>query len=106
MEGHSVISTDVLARYAADAARGTDGVRGMVDGSRQRHHGVRITTHDDGVGVELHLAVEWGSNVSEVGRAVQSRVAAYLSTMVDLTPATIDVIVDDIGPPPEGASDP
>lgn len=102
MEGHSVISADVLARYAADAARGTDGVRGLVDGSRQRHHGVKITTHDDAIGVEVHLAVEWGMSVPDVGRAVQSRVAAYLSTMVDLAPATVDVVVDAIGPPPDG----
>ena len=103
MEGHSVISTDILARYAADAALGIDGVRGMVDGSRPRHHGVRIATDDDVVGVELHLAVEWGINVIDVGRAVQSRVAEYLATMADLTPATVDVIIDDIGPPAEGA---
>ncbi len=101
MEGHSVISTDILARYAADAALGIDGVRSMVEGSRIPHHGVRITTEDEVVGVELHLAVEWGVNVPDVGRAVQSRVAEYLATMADLTPATVDVIVDEIGPPPE-----
>ncbi len=104
MEGHSVISTDILARYAADAALGTDGVRAMVEGPRMRHHGVRITTEDDVVGVELHLAVEWGMNVPDVGRAVQSRVSEYLATMADLTPASVDVVVDDIGPPPESLS--
>ena len=38
-----------------------------------------------------------------VGDAVQESVAEYLGRMADLTPATVDVIVDDIGPPPEGA---
>ena len=52
--------------------------------------------------MELHLAVDWGLNVPEVGAAVQMRVAEYLATMADLTPATVDVIVDEIGPPPEG----
>ena len=106
MEGHAIISTDILARYAADAALGIDGVRGLVEGPRQRQQGVKIRVDDDVVGVELHLAVEWGSNVPDVGRAVQSRVVEYLSTMADLTPATVDVIVDDIGPPPEAPPEP
>ncbi len=104
MEGHSVISADILASYAADAALGIDGVRGMVEGPRMRHGGVRITAEDDVVGVELHLAVEWGANVPEVGRAVQARVSEYLARMAALTPVTVDVIVDDIGPPPEALS--
>ena len=59
--------------------------------------------NDDGVvAVELHLAVDWGVNVPTLGGVVQTRVAEYLGRMADLTPATVDVIVDDIGPPPEG----
>jgi uncharacterized alkaline shock family protein YloU len=102
MEGHSVISADILASYAADAALGIEGVRGIVEGSRPRHHGVRVVTDDEAVAVEIHLAIDWGHNVPEVGAAVQMRVAEYLSTMADLTPATVDVIVDDVGPPAEG----
>lgn len=101
MEGHSVISTDILASYSADAALGIEGVRGIVEGSRPRQHGVKVATDDEAVAVELHLAVDWGRNVAELGAAVQMRVAEYLSTMADLTPATVDVIVDEIGPSPE-----
>ena len=62
------------------------------------------STNEDGVvAVELHLAVDWGVNVPAVGGAVQARVAEYLGRMADLRPAKVDVIVDDIGPPPEGA---
>jgi hypothetical protein len=32
MEGHASISSEVLASYAADAAREVHGVRGLVDG--------------------------------------------------------------------------
>jgi uncharacterized alkaline shock family protein YloU len=102
MEGHSLISTDIIASYAADAALEIDGVRGLVEGTRPRHHGVKVA-NDAGVAVELHLAVDWGVNVPAVGGSVQMRVAEYLGRMADLTPATVDVIVDDIGPPPEGA---
>ena len=41
-------------------------------------------------------------NVPAIGGAVQTRVAEYLGRMADLSPAKVDVIVDDIGPPPEG----
>jgi len=103
MEGHSLISADILASYAADAALEVDGVRGLVEGPRPRHPGVKVANEEGIVTVELHLAVDWGVNVPAVGGAVQARVAEYLGRMADLTPATVDVIVDDIGPPPEGA---
>jgi uncharacterized alkaline shock family protein YloU len=102
MEGHSVISADILSSYAADAALGIEGVRRVVEGSRPRHQGVKVVTDDDAVAVEIHLSVDWGLNVPEVGARVQMRVAEYLATMADLTPATVEVIVDEIGPPPEG----
>ena len=103
MEGHSLISADILASYAADAALEVDGVRGLVEGARPRHPSVKVANDEGVVTVELHLAVDWGVNVPVVGGAVQARVADYLGRMADLTPTTVDVIVDDIGPPPEGA---
>ena len=100
MEGHSLISADILARYAADAACEVDGVRGVVDGPRTRHRGVKVSEEDGTVALELHLAVDWGANVAEVGSAVQTRVADYLARMADVVPGTVDVVVDEIGPPP------
>ena len=78
-------------------------MRGLDRGTRPRHHGVKVENDDGVVAVELHLAVDWGVNVPTLGGVVQTRVAEYLGRMADLTPATVDVIVDDIGPPPEGA---
>jgi uncharacterized alkaline shock family protein YloU len=102
MEGHSLISTDILASYAADAALEIDGVTRLVEGTRPRHPGVKFTTTDAGVAVELHIAVAWGVNVPVTGDAVQARVAEYLARMADLTAASVDIVVEDIGPPPEG----
>jgi uncharacterized alkaline shock family protein YloU len=48
--------------------------------------------------VELHLAVEWGASIPEVGREVQRRVGAYLQQMANVEPDEVDVIVDEIGP--------
>lgn len=100
MEGHSVISADIIARYATDAACEVPGVRGVVDGPRARHRGVKVTDDAGTVSLELHLAVDWGVDVAAVGRAVQVRVADYLSRMADVVPAAVDVVFDEIGPPP------
>jgi uncharacterized alkaline shock family protein YloU len=94
----ATISSDILASYAADAAREVDGVRGLVEGAIPRHKGVRISEEDGRVRVELHLAVEWGSSVPAVGREVQQRVAAYLARMAKVESESVDVIVDEIGP--------
>jgi len=100
VEGHALISSDILASYAADAAREVDGVQGLVESSLHRHRGVRIAEDDGAVDVELHLAVEWGASVPELGAEVQRRVAAYLERMADVTPASVDVVVDEIAAPP------
>src|SRR5207249_7009653 len=97
MEGHAVISNDVLARYAADAAIQVPGVRGLVDRPLPRRGGVRIVGEDGRVTVELHLAVEWGASIPELGRAVQERVREYLGRMADVDPTTVDVVVEEVG---------
>jgi uncharacterized alkaline shock family protein YloU len=94
----TTISSDILASYAADAAREVDGVLGLVESAIPRHKGVRISEEDGRVRVELHLAVEWGSSVPDVGREVQQRVAAYLDRMAKVSPEAVDVIIDEIGP--------
>jgi uncharacterized alkaline shock family protein YloU len=92
MEGHARISADVLARYAADAALEVEGVHGLTEGHLPRRGAVRIS---DGA-VELHLSVEWGAPIPEVGRAVQERVREYLARMADMQPASVEVVVDAI----------
>jgi uncharacterized alkaline shock family protein YloU len=96
--GQASISSDVLARYAADAAREVDGVRDLVSSQLHRHRGVRISTEEEQVFVELHLAVDWGASIPEVGGSVQRRVSEYLERMAGAPPATVNVIVDAVGP--------
>lgn len=95
----ATISSDILASYAADAAREVDGVRGLVESALHRHKGVRIAEDEGRVRVELHLGVEWGASIPEVGREVQQRVNAYLERMANVDADAVDVIVDEIGPP-------
>ena len=94
MEGNAQISTDVLASYAADAAREIDGVRGL-----EGRKAVRVSTEDGRVAVEFHLAVEWGSSIPDVSLAVQRRVRDYLTRMADIETPTVNVVIDEVGEP-------
>lgn len=89
MHGHSVISSEVVARYAGDAAREVEGVARIVEGVRK---GVRV----EGETVELHLGLRWGVSIREVGVAVQRHVADYLERMTDARPATVNVVVEEV----------
>ena len=93
----ATISSDVLASYAADAARDVDGVRGLVESTLHRHKGVRVLENSGNVRIELHIAVEWGASIPAVGRELQARVAAYLARMASVEAAAVDVVVDEIG---------
>jgi uncharacterized alkaline shock family protein YloU len=97
VEGHASISTAILARYAADAARDVAGVRDLVDNALHRQRGVRVVDDEDGVSVELPLAVAWGASAPDVAREVQRRVRDYLVHMADVRPRAVDVVVAEIG---------
>ncbi|HEX4521251.1 MAG TPA: Asp23/Gls24 family envelope stress response protein [Gaiellaceae bacterium] len=86
MEG---VSPDVVARYAADAAREVDGVAGVVEGVRK---GIRV----EGDGIELHLSLRYGVSIPDVGAAVQLQVADYLERMTDSRPASVNVVVEEV----------
>jgi uncharacterized alkaline shock family protein YloU len=90
MEGHAVISPDVLASYAADAAREVEGVHDLAGKG-----GVKVARDEGQVTVELHLVLDWGAHAGEVGSKVQANVADCLVRMADVRPHTIDVIVDE-----------
>lgn len=92
----ATISSDIIARYAADAAREVEGVKALVESPLPRHRGVRVVEEDGAVRVELHLEVEWGVSIPALGRSVQERVREYLGRMAQVTPAAVDVVIDGI----------
>jgi uncharacterized alkaline shock family protein YloU len=98
MEGQETISTEVLASYAADAARDVQGVRALVDSPLPMRKSVRIATDDGSVRVELHLCVEWGASIPQIGRNVQVRVREYLERMANVHDAHVDVVIEEVGP--------
>ncbi len=89
MAAQTGISPDVVARYAADAAREVDGVAGVVEGVRK---GSRV----EGDEIELHLSLRFGVSIPEVGAAVQQHVADYLERMADARPAAVNVVVEEV----------
>jgi uncharacterized alkaline shock family protein YloU len=89
MDGHSVISPEVLARYALDAAAEVQGVQ-----TKQRR-GARVA----GGVVDVHVVVDYGADIPAVAAEVQTRVADYLLKMADVRPTAVNVVVDDVARP-------
>ena len=96
MEGHASISSDILASYAADAAREVGGVVGLVESINPGRRGVRVADEDGRLRVELRLVGAWGASLPEVGVGVQRSVRDYLRRMAGVDPEAVDVVIDEI----------
>ena len=82
----SVVSPEVLARYAADAAAEVPGVH-----TKQRR-GARVS----GSEVEVHVVIDYGADIPQVAAEVQVRVREYLEQMARVAPSAVHVVVDDV----------
>jgi uncharacterized alkaline shock family protein YloU len=82
----SVISPEVLARYAADAAAEVPGV----------HTKQRRPAKVSGDEVEVHVVADYGAEIPRVAAEVQQRVLEYLLRMAHVTPSAVNVVVDDV----------
>ena len=98
MAGQASISTEILARYAADAAREVEGVRRSRTVRCREGTPFACRARTARVRVELHVVTEWGASIPAVGRDVQERVREYLRSMADVEPEAVDVVVDEVGP--------
>src|SRR5437764_1060578 len=96
------ISHAVIATYAAAAALEVDGVHAVAGGQaggidpHRVPKGVRVSSEGDRVSVELHLVTEWGAAIPQVAALVDQHVREYLGSMIDLEPASIAIVVDDV----------
>ncbi|CAN5288099.1 hypothetical protein BH20ACT13_BH20ACT13_25290 [soil metagenome] len=100
MERRSLIAADVLARYAADAALGVSGVAGLANGPLNRGKSVSVSGDEDTLAIELNLELEGGQSSADVGKEVQRRVSEHLERMANMSPASVEVIVGAVSPPP------
>ena len=101
-ERRPLISQEVLARYAADAALGVGGVAGLANGplNRGKPVSVSVSGDEDTLAIELTLELEWGQSSAEVGKEVQRRVSEYLERMANVAPASVEVVVGAVSSPP------
>ena len=93
MEG-PVISNDVLARYAGDAALEVDGVSGLARDAAE------ISGADGAVDIDVHVDLAWGAGAESVARQVQARVTEYIERMANVHVGSVDVVVERVGSPP------
>jgi uncharacterized alkaline shock family protein YloU len=89
-----VISNEVLARYAGDAALEVDGVSGLARDAAE------ISGSDGAIDIDVHVELAWGSSSDGVARQVQQRVAEYIERMANVHVASVDVVVERVGAPP------
>ena len=89
-----VISNDVLARYAGDAALEVDGVSGLARDAAE------ISDTDGSVDIDVHVELAWGAGAEGVAREVQSACPEYIERMANVHVGSVDVVVERVGAPP------
>jgi uncharacterized alkaline shock family protein YloU len=100
MEGQPLVSPEVLARYAGDAASEAAGVASLTGSPLHRERAVTVAQTDDALEISVHIELEWGSSAAAVGRAVQLRVREYVEQMANARVASVDVVVERVAPAP------
>lgn len=105
--GQLHISNDIFAELAAVAALGSYGVIGManpnlVAGAVRLLHpsklkkGVRVIKDDNGIKIELYVALEYGTNLNEVARNLNDRVKYEIDKHTGIKVSSVEIYIQDI----------
>ena len=101
--GKTTLTPDVLVIIARMAALDVEGVKSMamVKGGvnsllRRGQEGVRMAFEGSIVLIDLYLVLKSGSNIREVGRMVQQRVARAITEMTGLEVGHVNVHIENI----------
>ena len=102
-QGSVRISEDVIASIAAIAASETEGVGNLYSGigtnvaeflgKKILARGVRVEFHGDLVEVEVSLLAQYGFNICEVCKNVQSAVRSSIQSMTGMRTSAVNVNV-------------
>ena len=102
-KGSVNISEDVIAAIAAAAAAEVEGVHGLsashgkeitqVIGKRALTKGVKISVENDNIAIDVHIMVEMGCSISEVGAEVQKAVISAVEAAAGITVAAVNVVI-------------
>jgi uncharacterized alkaline shock family protein YloU len=95
------VSAGAIAQVVGRAALESYGVVALASASRWGRwlprgetKGVHVEQRDGGVVVDLHVVVEQGLNLTEVGSAIRARVVHEIERHTGLTVAGVEVHVD------------
>jgi uncharacterized alkaline shock family protein YloU len=94
------ISNAVVAQIVGRAAAESYGVVGMagrklLPGDRPGH-GVSVRDGDGGLRIDVHVVVEYGLNLAEVGATVRSRVVYEVERLTGLRIGAVEVHIRDV----------
>ena len=82
---------------AAMAPSGTaDNLKSLVLGSRFSEKGVRVTSENGKLIIELHIMVSYGLNIAAIVKSISNKVRYIVESSTGLSVARIDIAVDDI----------
>jgi uncharacterized alkaline shock family protein YloU len=105
------IADDVVAIIAGIAATEVEGVAGMSGGitggitemlgMKNLSKGVKVEVGDQEAAIDLYIIVEYGSNISELGKKVQENVKNTLETMTGLNIIEVNVNILGVNIPRE-----
>ena len=97
--GEVEINDDVIAVIAAVAAMEVEGVASMAGnitadivaklGMKKLSKGVKVTVSENSMVIDLSLNLEYGTNILEASKAVQSKVK---SSVENMTGSNVDVV--------------
>lgn len=99
------ITRHVLSSIVELAALGVEGVArlapvgspwGRLITRAEPQRGIALNVHGDHVSVDLYLILKPGVNMAQVGHAVQDAVADAIESMLGMTPAEINIYIQDV----------
>ena len=105
--GQITIDNEVIAKVAGLAATDCYGVVGMaVKGVRDGivhllkraslTKGISVNVTDDGIRLELHIIVEYGTNIPAIAETISSTVKYRVEEATELTVAGINIFIEGI----------
>lgn len=99
--GEVEINDDVIAVIAAVAAMEVEGVASMAGnitadivaklGMKKLSKGVKVTVSENSMVIDLSLNLEYGTNILEASKAVQSKVKSSVENMTGLNVDVVNV---------------
>jgi|SRR5699024_7643090 len=113
--GSVKISDDVVAIISGVAATEIEGVTGMsggfaggiteILGMKNLSKGVKIDLGDKEATIDIFIIIEYGSDITEVGKKVQENVKNSVETMTGLNVLEVNVNIQGVNIPKEKKND-